>query len=256
MISTIEKLPARDARFPVVEGKTIRVTIERCGDLSTEELGAQLLDISSGGVKLSVMSCPEMHEAVVLKIVLPEIDLHLRVDAKVCWSRPGPGETWYLGCALQPTLPNQVLTDLAINGFLQRRRDPRRPVDVSAQMRCEGAVEAADVQIVDFSSGGLRIRSPQQAEMGQRLLLQLEDGADAAGSFMAKVAWQLRGEDGYELGCTFVNKDGPQLLRDALPDDDDVADEKAGAPRSRLRGWLLAMALLLAVLAAACAWIG
>ena len=253
MISTIEKLPARDARFPVVEGKTIRVTIERCGDLSPEELNAALLDISSGGVKLSVTACPAMHEAVVLRIVLPEIDLDLRVDAKVCWSRPGPGETWYLGCALLPTLPVRVLTDLAINGFLQRRRDPRRPIDVSAQMRCEGAAEAADVQIVDFSSGGLRIRSPQQAEVGQRLLLQLEDRPDVASSFMAKAAWQLRRDDGYELGCTFVNKEGPQLLHDAMPDDD---DEQTETPRVKSRRWLLAAAfLLLAGLAAACAWI-
>jgi hypothetical protein len=255
MISTTEKLPAREARFPVVEGKTIRVTLERSGDPSSEELDALLLDISNGGVKLSVTSCPAIDEAVVLRIMLPDIDLDLRVDAKVCWSRPGNGEMWYLGCALMPALPDHVLTELAINGFLQRRRDPRRPVDLRAHMRCEGAGEPADVQIVDFSSGGLRIRSPQQAETGQRLLLQVGERADAAGSFMAKVAWQLRRDDDYELGCTFVNKDGPQLLRDALPDDDDAADARASKPRSQSRGWLLAAALLLAVLAAAYAWV-
>jgi hypothetical protein len=255
MISTGDKLPARETRFPVVDGKSIRVTIKRCGDMSAEELDAQLLDISTGGVKLTVTSCPAVQEAVVLRIVLPEINLDLRVDARTCWSRPGTGETWYLGCALKPKLPDQVLTDLAINGFLQRRRDPRRPTDLSAQMRCEGTAEVADVQICDFSPGGLRVRAPQPVEMGQRLLIQLPEGSGAAGHFIAKTTWQLRRDDGYELGCTFVNKEGLQLIHDALLEDRDAADEKARPPRRRSRGWWLAAALLLAALLAAYAWI-
>jgi c-di-GMP-binding flagellar brake protein YcgR len=248
MLTTSEHWPPREARFPVVEGKTIRVKIERRGDASAKEFDAELIDISHGGVKLSAASCPAIREAVLLRLVLPEIDLDLQVDARVCWSRPGPGELWYLGCALQPSLPDRVLTDLAINGFLQRRRDPRRQVDLGAQMRCEGVPEAVDVRIVDFSSGGLRIRSPQEAEMGQRLLLQLEDGPDATDSFLAKAAWQLRREDGYELGCTFVNKEGPELFHGVLHDDDDATGGTARDPRRRSRGRLLALVLLLAVL--------
>jgi hypothetical protein len=197
-----------------------------------------------------------MQEAVVLRIILPAIDLDLRVDAKVCWSRPGPGETWYLGCALKPVLPDHVLTDLATNGFLQRRRDPRHPIDVSAEMRCEGTGEASDVRILDFSSGGLRLRSPRQAEVGQRLLLQLTEGGDpTSSSFMAKAIWQLQRDDGHEIGCTFVNKDGPHLLHDVLPDNNHAADEKIHSRRSKSRWWLLAAVLLLAILVAAYAWV-
>jgi hypothetical protein len=156
-----------------------------------------------------------------------------------------------LGCALNPKLPDQVLTDLATNGFLQRRRHQRRPIDVAARMRCEGILNTADVQIVDVSAGGFRVRSTQEAGVGRRILLQLDSGPDQTDLLVAQAAWQMRQEDEYEVGCAFVNKQGPQLLHDVLQRQGNPDGDEAPAPRKRSSARLLTLALLLAALALA-----
>ena len=177
MNKTADQLPKREARFPVLEGKSIKVTIEHRGDSPSQEIDAELIDISHGGIKLTVPSCPAVQEAIVLKLVVPEVELDLSIDAKVGWTRPAPGDAWYLGCTLNPELPDHILTSLTVKGHLQRRRDPRQPLDLTADMRSEGSQESAPVRLVDHSSRGFRLKSPQAAAPGGRLLLRFAEGS-------------------------------------------------------------------------------
>ena len=87
MIETTDKPPQRKARFPILEGRRIRLTMERDGALPAK-IDAELVDISHRGVKLRVSDCPSMEEKAVLKLVVPEIHLDLSVEAHICWTRP------------------------------------------------------------------------------------------------------------------------------------------------------------------------
>ena len=51
MNKTADQLPKREARFPVLEGKSIKVTIEHRGDSPPQEIDAELIDISHGGIE-------------------------------------------------------------------------------------------------------------------------------------------------------------------------------------------------------------
>jgi hypothetical protein len=253
MLAQAPPLAAREIRFPVQKGKSIKVTIERRDGPPLQEIEGEVIDISRAGVKLSVSSCPGMQEAVVLNVLVPEIDLELSIDATVCWSRPGPGETWYLGCVLHPPLPDKVLTDLAIQGYLQRRRDPRHSIDLAATMWCEGILESARVRLADYSTGGIRILSPRAATAGQRLRLQFDEGCGPGDQIVAKTAWQFKRSDGYEIGCAFVSKNSYQVFRDLLPPSDTKAVAKpTSRPRLPHPRWL-ALAAAVAIAALSCA---
>jgi hypothetical protein len=250
MLATAPQLPPRETRFPVQEGKSIKVTIERRDGPPMQEIEGEVVDISHAGIKLSVSSCPGMQEAVVLNVLVPEIDLELSIDAQVCWSRPGPGETWYVGCTLHPQLPDNVLTDLAVQGYLQRRRDARHPTELAATMWCEGILESSPVQLADYSTGGIRILSPRAATTGQRVRLQFDEGSDQAGQVVAKTAWQLKNADGYEIGCAFVSKDSYQVFQGLLPSrmTEPAAQAKCWSPTSRPRWLALAAVVAIAAL--------
>ncbi len=248
MIETSEKLPARDARFPLLEGRTIRVTVERQGSLPPEEIDAELVDVSLGGMKLLVSKSPAMQEAVVLKMVAPEIELDLSVDAQVCWTRPAPGGASYLGCTLNPKLPEQLLADLAVKGYVQRRRDPRMPIDLPASMRSEGSSESVPIRLLDHSTGGIRLAAPHTTSTGQRLLLRFGEGPNASDLIVAKTMWQAQTSDGHQIGCTFVNRDGHRIFQDIVR----AISEPTGAEPvellTRSRWSLLTLATLVGIL--------
>lgn len=248
MIDTSEKLPVREARYPLLEGRAIKVTVERSGGMPPQEIDAELVDVSLGGVKLRVPACPGMQEAVVLRMAAPEIELDLSVDAEVCWTRPAPDDAWYLGCVLNPKLPEKLLTDLAVNGYVQRRRDPRMPIDLPATMRGEGSLDSVPVRLLDYSTGGFRLTSPHTATTGQRLLLRFGEGQQTSDLVVAKTMWQARTADGHQIGCTFVNRDGHRVFQDFLQTKKNPTVAEAGDVLRKSRWPLLTLAALVGIL--------
>jgi hypothetical protein len=244
--------PGREARFPVLVGQSIAVTVERSDDVEPQLIDGELIDVSRSGLKLSMSDAPAVREAVVVRLSVPEIDLDLRIDAKVCWSQPAPRDRWYMGCALNPKLPEQVLTKLAIAGYLQRRQDERHAIDLAVRMRCEGTQTVAPAQLLDYSLGGLRLSSPQSAELGQRLLLELDQGPNCREQVVARTVWELSTKNGHEIGCTFVNKDGFRAFREFLSRHRKAAAATRTTVRKMSRHRLLVLATLLAAAACVC----
>lgn len=237
MIKSTEQHPSREARFPVLQGRRIGVTIVR--DTSPpEKVEAELVDVSRKGMKLLVADCPSMEEAVVLNLSVPEINLDLDIDAQICWTRSAPNDAWYLGCVLNPELPDKLLTDLAVQGYLQRRRDPRYPIDLSATMRCEGSPDPVPARVLDYSIGGFRLESSHRAVPGRRLLVRLDEGPAGRHLVVARTMWQAQTDGGHQMGCTFVNREGHQIFQDVLRN---ALGRPAGDPDARRQGsgWLL-----------------
>ncbi len=237
MIKSTEQHPSREARYPVLQGRRIGVTIVR--DTSPPDtIEANLVDVSRKGVKLLVADCPSMEEAVVLNLAVPEIGLDLSVDAQICWTRTAPNDAWHLGCVLNPELPEELLTDLAVQGYLQRRRDPRYPIDLSATMRCEGSLDPVPARVLDYSVGGFRLESSHRAAPGRRLLVRFDEGPACRDLVVAKTMWQAQTDSGHQMGCTFVNREGHRIFQEVLrkAQGGSAADPAAGRQRSR---WLL-----------------
>ena len=246
MIEMTAQHPSRDARFPVLEGQKIWVTIERDGS-SPEKIDANLEDISRKGMKLRVAAFPSLKEAIVLKVVVPELGVDLSIDAQVCWTRPAPDDAWYLGCSLHPDLPEKLLTDLAVKGYLQRRREPRQPVDLPGTMRCEGSPDVVPARVLDYSTGGFRLASSCTAATGRRLLLRFDEQAADTEPVVAKTMWQVQTPAGHQIGCTFVNRDGHRIFLEMLRRNQGSPHADRASGRRRSRWPLLALAALTGV---------
>ena len=123
-----------ESRHALCEDRSVNVTIQRGEGRSPSQIPAELIDISRTGVKLAAPSCPAIDDALVLKLQFPSVDLDLSVEAKVCWAQPAEQESWRLGCTLTPKLPADVLTRLAVGGYIQRRRNTRHSLDVPGRV--------------------------------------------------------------------------------------------------------------------------
>jgi hypothetical protein len=241
--------PPRMKRHRLRRGKPIRVTVERQSGSTPEE--AELLDISRSGMKVAVPIHLALHEAVQLKLEVPDLDTSLSLPATVCWSRPGEGDIWRVGCQFSPPLPESTLAQLAEGGFLQRRQNPREEVAIEASIRWEAAEQSSDVRITDLSTGGFCLLCYQPGKVGDRLLLEVTDASGELTRIPARAQWQRQADEGvltgqplFFIGCMFLHNQGYQTLRDIARPAEIDPPAKAPAARRRRKGWWAAVAAL------------
>ena len=205
---------------PAGDEQRIVVTIERANPSSPTSIEAQLLDISSGGIKLQTSSCLRIEESIVVGLDVQSLGLSLALPATVSWARPVDGEAWHLGCVFSSSLAEETLDKLAAAGHLQRRGDPRIEISIDGYVRWEACEERVPARITDVSVDGFCICIPQTDSMGKRLLMEVENGQDAAIRIPARVRWSKELDRGFatgtrylSLGCTFMDKKSFGLLR-------------------------------------------
>ena len=201
---------------PPCEGRAIAVTIRRAADVSADKVDAELASLSQGGVKLSVSTHLAVQEAVVLSFEIPELDLQVSRSARVSWIDPVSPENWRIGCSFEQLLPGEVIDELAIHGYLQRRKDPRRSISLEGRVRWQMAYKSVPIWIMNYSAGGVCIFSPQTGKVGESLVIELDDGTGAPALVFARAQWQKEVQGGYFIGCMFLNVDGHRLLESLL----------------------------------------
>jgi c-di-GMP-binding flagellar brake protein YcgR len=197
-----------------------RLTLRRCPQVSVQLstaagevlLRADVLDMSRGGMKLALSQYVPI--GVSLTICFPQSDV--RVTATVCWSRKETEQRWWLACVFNPALPDELIQKLLDAGYLERRKHEREPIALAATAKWQTG-ETAPISIRDFSVGGLCLSSERGAERGQRLLLRLATSDDAQESVLTEVQWQIRFNDSYLIGCSFVNRQGLVAMRKLVP---------------------------------------
>jgi hypothetical protein len=189
----------REARYKRCAGRSVIFKIERPGTDGQPPIAAELIDLSGGGVRLESPLCLASGETVGVRLEVPEIGLELQTAAMVQWTRPTPEGAWQAGCAVAPRIPDAVLSELSRQGFLERRREERKSLDVTFPARWEMDAEVTRVRIVDYSSGGFRLVSTKKVQVGHRIRMDIDDGE--TGSIVARVVWQLKRQDGYLVGC-------------------------------------------------------
>jgi hypothetical protein len=200
-------LPDGQLAFEEKNGYSASVVVER------PSIEADLLDLSQAGARLSVSASISIQEALRLRIEIPELGLDLDIPAAVCWTRPSDGGSWIVGCSFSPELPEDAAKQLGVNGQLNRRKEPRFPIDVEGLVELELAEKNVPVRIRDYSAGGFCMFGSTPANSGQRLLLHvtMPDGTDVA--IPGKVQWRFGYEDGYLFGCAYLNHQGYSSFR-------------------------------------------
>ena len=140
------------------------------------------------------------------------------MQARVCWARPIGENRWWLGCSFDNPIELDSLTELAADGYIDRRRDQRVPINKPAQVRWELSSDCIDARMLDLSSGGFSLHVPERPRAGDRLLLSFPRDGDDAIPVVARVHWQreAQGGEGYVVGCGFVDKHSFRRVRRRL----------------------------------------
>ncbi|MBM4090685.1 MAG: PilZ domain-containing protein, partial [Planctomycetes bacterium] len=233
-----------NVRHRVASGRNVKVTIESRCDESPSAIEAELIDVSRSGIRLVAPASPAIHATVTLRFQIPGDTTNLVVDATVCWTRPVGKNSWSLGCTISSPLPSDMLSLLAVNGYVQRRSCPRQRVDCHAAVRWETTTTEQPVRVVNLSAGGFCLACSQPARVDERFRLELQGENDTKISILARARWQTEVAEGYHIGCTFVHRDGLRHFREALRHSEKPEATRV-VPRRKSNGTLLALLVIL-----------
>ena len=235
-----------ETRFAVAAGGavTLRLELQQLGRV----VSGCLIDCSVRG-----MTCqtPLMPEGTVVHAVIAVDNLTLRqeITGVVRWCRLS-GKDWCHGIEFNDGLPHAFIFKLLEAGYLDRRQDPRALIELPAQIRSElSGGKTVDVQIVDFSAGGLRIQSAAPVKLENRLLLQRELGDDPqSDSIQVRPMWQQCREGTHVTGCCFLDASGVNVLRTWLQSE--LVPTQTSARASHRTWFWLSVAASLGIVAA------
>ena len=240
----------RDVRYQFTN--TYAATISRSGESGTESIDVCLLDMSRGGLKLSVPVELAIHEIVQLHIASEELQMNMEESAQIRWIRKDPdSDGWHVGCQIQTIIDEDVLEQLAERGLLDRRNSARQRVNCEALAQWELREDSVPVRLLNLSSEGFCLASDQPTNIGSRIKLTLcdENGASSH-EILARSKWQIDFDNGYMIGCELAVEDIFDLVGY-------FADSPSKEPTAVVsRRWrkkpLLTGVAILAVVAAVC----
>jgi hypothetical protein len=145
---------------------------------------------------------------------------------------------------LSKELPDEVLTKLAVHGYLQRRQHTRYAVDIPGSVRWELTRANFPVRVTDFSDGGFCMLCAEEARVGDRFALELQSERDQRSPILAKANWTSKTPEGYKIGCEFLGNEAPGRMRRCVGD-------AAGAHPCSVRRWSWRLALAAGIVVAA-----
>ena len=163
----------------------------------------RLFDLSKSGARVLCMHAIEPDASIGLLLTIQQLGLKINIAGNVCWSRPISDDAWVFGCSFDPELPDEVFDTLATGSEIERRSAlrSRHRIEVGAFWDLDG--DTIPVMLQDYSQGGFCVRTCQPAT-GRRLFhLRLVDPCETM--IVARFVWQLKAEDGYLVGCSFLN---------------------------------------------------
>ncbi len=170
---------------------------------------ANLLDISRGGLKLSVPIELKIDDVIQLRLANEESQLDLRESARVCWIQKDPdSDGWHVGCQIQGAIDEDVLRELATRGLLDRRNKARHCAKVEALAQWELRKDRVPVQILNLSSEGFCLAADEPTDVGSRVKLTFcDDNGESSHEILARSTWQKEFENGYMIGCELAVED-------------------------------------------------
>ena len=213
MSDIIRNILYRAPRFQIGSDQAIEAVIERAAAGGVESIEAEVVDISCGGAKMRLPQPVSLDGAVTMNIKAGKLPRTISVAADVCWTRLAGADQRWVGLSFKPAIPEAVLTDWAQAGCLDRRQHLREEIVSRWTAQWELDSSRVPVRLLDLSTSGLCLLSQQEGTPGECVLLQPDppDGHEVL--VKAKAQWQIETDDGYVIGCEFVNKHGHATLR-------------------------------------------
>lgn len=209
----------RESRYGIARGKTLRaqVSLPTAGDTALH-YECHVLDLSRNGAKIQVDQSLPNQANLELTFVDDEHQIAFAARGTICWCRPADNEHWWIGCAFDTPLSIDILAQLAMGGYIDRRNDPRVPYDVAIRCRRQLNDEELDGTLVNVSVGGfaIQLERPTVIAEDERLLVELTEKAGTTSIVHGRVCWCGNSEDPKMVGCSFVSRDGYPLLRQSL----------------------------------------
>lgn len=203
-------------RFQLQNDSQIPVSVEWMAGDKACQCDARIVDLSAGGARLRLAAAVELNDTFEVRLHVKELSIDFRCAVDVCWVRPHENES-VLGCAFDGELPEHILRKLACHGFINRRSDKRFRIELSAEVQEElGAHQWSEATIDNYSSGGFRLSSQRRVTIGQRVLLRVKDVDQQPVTIPGRALWQVDSDEGFSIGCSFLNGDGFKRLAAAV----------------------------------------
>ena len=216
MSAQIQRLLGREVRYQVANAEAIDVVVETDSGGECARLEAELIDISQEGVRLR-SEAPIAEEVLLIITVtfkeLKGLSKPLIVYGQVCWTTLARKGLFYLGCSIEPAIPQVLLDYLAASGILERRQDVRQETSITLPARWELDQAELSASILNISDGGMCLLISQMGNASDRLRLTLFDEDEEPAYVLVTVRWQIGTEDGHVLGCDFDDRAAYRLLK-------------------------------------------
>ena len=218
----------KQRRFKTNEAQALACCIEVEG---AEEQPGTVVDLSNSGMRLLCSGQYRVGQRIQVKM---DTDLPTDVfQGEIRYVEPWVGGQTILGCRLTENIGDAVLHKLADQGFLNRRSDPRIEVTHPAKMFWPLHPDRVDIELRDYSNGGLMIHTDVVIPDDKRLRVCINDDDENDLCVETKLQWKRVSENGCLAGLAFVHNDAPQRVARVLginkQDEQDLEDGKRGS---------------------------
>ncbi|MGI9472513.1 MAG: PilZ domain-containing protein [Rubripirellula sp.] len=208
----------KERRYKTSEEHVLRCeTVKNDVDDSSDEPASHhgtVVDLSTSGIRL--LSDGRFCAGDAICVELSTDRSHGIYRGVVRRVEPWVGGQAILGCSLDDSIADAVLQDLASEGVVNRRADGRVHLSHSAKVSWQLNAEVIDVEIQDYSDGGMKIQSPVSIPEGVSLRIQIGSEFAEMLSVQAKLVWKHDSADGCVAGVAFTHRDAPVQVAEAL----------------------------------------
>jgi hypothetical protein len=201
MPATLQSFVARETRYKIVFRDAVAAQVVADADGAAIRLNAELIDISTGGVRLCSDAPLADGAGLMISVITGDKSNPITVRAEVCWTTLASKGRFYSGCSIEPPIPQRLLDDLAATGILERRQEVRQETSVTLPARWELDNTPCEAAVLNISSGGLSLLMPQRGKVGQRLCLTAADENGQPTRVYVKARWQVNTKEGSVVGC-------------------------------------------------------
>lgn len=236
----------KQRRFKTNEAQVLACSIEVDGEQSCP---GTVIDLSNNGMRL--LSSGQYRVGEKIRVIM---DTDLPTDeflGEVRYVEPWVGGQTILGCSLNKHIGDAVLHKLADQGFLNRRSDPRIEVMHPAKMFWPLHPDRVDIELRDYSNGGLMIHTDVIIPDDKRLRVCIDCEDDSDLCVETKLQWKRVSDNGCIAGLAFVHNDAPQRVARVLgitsPNDPNNRKNKTGRGLRAMLFFGLAVVVLLTV---------
>lgn len=185
-------------RFRVCNPQDLKAT------LGVDEVGAtpvSIVEFSPVGARLSLESRLMAPAQLTFRVESRKRGLSHSSVAEVRWCTPS-ADGWQVGVSfVDKPLPEEFLTELTNHKIIERRQSNRLSVAMKGALKRAGDAEETRFDVVDLSSDGICIDSPNSASVGDSLLLTLDTPTKRRHQIVGVTRWVEQHETGYRLGC-------------------------------------------------------